>query len=302
MNAKPRTSKKSLLIFLLPSILLVIVFFALPVILTGVLSFTDMDFRFNWDFVGFQSYISMFTDFLVPTILKNTFLYVFLTLIFFNLGTALLLALLTTSINDRLGSFFRLIWMLPRLTPSVVYGLLWLWTFDPTDYGLINVIRKLVFHMPAQNWLQAHPMMIIVVANGFVGASFGMVLFTSAIKSIPRDYLYAARVDGGGWWFTVRKVILPLIKWQILFITTYQTLSLLTSFEYIYIITDGGPAFSTEVWALYTYHSAFQNFRFGYGAALSMILVIVGVISAFVYLKFFRFKEMIQEPRIEVNM
>ncbi len=55
------------------------------------------------------------------------------------------------------------------------------------------------------------------------------------------------------------------------------------------------------MWALYTYHSAFQDFRFGYGAALSMVLVGIGIVSALLYLKFFRFKEMIKEPRIEVD-
>ena len=144
-------------------------------------------------------------------------------------------------------------------------------------------------------------MVVIILANGFVGASFGMILFTSAIKSIPRDYLYAASVDGAGWFFKVRKVILPLLKWQILFTTAYQTLSLLTSFEYILIITDGGPVFSTEVWALYTYHNAFENFRFGFGASLSLILVIIGLVASLIYLKIFKFKEMVQEPRIEVD-
>jgi len=293
--------KSPLLFFLLPSVILVTIFFALPVVLTGVLSFTGMDYSFKWNFVGIQNYIDMIGDFMISTVVKNTFVYVFFTLLIFNLGTALLLALFTTTVSDRIGGFFRTIWMLPRLTPSVVYGLLWIWAFDPTDYGLVNIARKLLFGLPPQNWLQSDPMLIIVVANGFVGASFGMILFTSAIKSIPKDYLYAARVDGGSWFFTVRKVILPMIKWQILFVTAYQTLSLLTSFEYIYIITDGGPAFSTEVWALYTYHSAFQDFRFGYGAALSMVLVGIGVVSALLYLKFFRFREMIKEPRIEVD-
>ncbi|AKI98294.1 carbohydrate ABC transporter permease [Kosmotoga pacifica] len=292
----------ALSLFLGPGVILVLIFFLAPAVLTVILSLTEMDYRFNWDFVGFQNFIDMAHDFLIGMVIKNTLIYVGFTLAFFNVGLALLLSLLTTSISERSGTFFRLIWMLPRLTPSVVYGLLWLWIFDSTRFGLLNSLRELLFgNVEPMDFLSQHPMAVIVLANGFVGASFGMILFTSAIKSIPRDYLYAASVDGAGWFFKVRKVILPLLKWQVLFTTAYQTLSLLTSFEYILIITDGGPVFSTEVWALYTYHNAFENFRFGFGASLSLVLVIIGLVASLIYLKVFKFREMIQEPRIEVD-
>ncbi|MBO8165796.1 MAG: sugar ABC transporter permease [Kosmotoga sp.] len=304
-KTKAKHSKKtiiSLSLFLGPGVILALIFFLAPVILTIALSLTDMDYRFNWDFVGFQNFIDIAHDFLIGMVIKNTLVYVGFTLAFFNIGLALLLSLLTTSISERSGTFFRLIWMLPRLTPSVVYGLLWLWIFDSTRFGLLNSVREMLFgNVEPLDFLSQHPMVVIILANGFVGASFGMILFTSAIKSIPRDYLYAASVDGAGWFFKVRKVILPLLKWQILFTTAYQTLSLLTSFEYILIITDGGPVFSTEVWALYTYHNAFENFRFGFGASLSLILVIIGLVASLIYLRIFKFKEMIQEPRIEVD-
>nr|WP_245612689.1 sugar ABC transporter permease [Kosmotoga pacifica] len=303
--SKAKHSKKTIIalsLFLGPGVILVLIFFLAPAVLTVILSLTEMDYRFNWDFVGFQNFIDMAHDFLIGMVIKNTLIYVGFTLAFFNVGLALLLSLLTTSISERSGTFFRLIWMLPRLTPSVVYGLLWLWIFDSTRFGLLNSLRELLFgNVEPMDFLSQHPMAVIVLANGFVGASFGMILFTSAIKSIPRDYLYAASVDGAGWFFKVRKVILPLLKWQVLFTTAYQTLSLLTSFEYILIITDGGPVFSTEVWALYTYHNAFENFRFGFGASLSLVLVIIGLVASLIYLKVFKFREMIQEPRIEVD-
>ncbi len=297
-----RKTRLTLLLFLLPGLVLAVIFFLIPAVLTVILSLTSMDYNFNWDFVGVQNFIDMFQDFMITFVIKNTVIYVVFTLAFFNVGLALILSLLTTSVDEKGATFFRLIWMLPRLTPSVVYSLLWLWVFDPTNYGLINSFRKLLFgDTQPINFLSAHPMLIIIIANGFVGASFGMILFTSAIKSIPKDYLYAASVDGAGWFFKVRKVILPLLKWQILFTTAYQTLSLLTSFEYILLLTDGGPVFSTEVWALYTYHNAFENFRFGFGAALSLVLVVIGTIASIVYLKVFKFEEMIEEPRMEVD-
>ena len=281
-------------------IIVVFLFFIIPVVLTIVLAFTNMDYSFKWNFVGLQNFKDIPSDFIIPRVVSNTFIYTFLTLGFFNVGMALVISLLTTSLSDKIGSFFRTLWMLPRLTPSVVYGLLWLWIFDPTEYGLMNYLRSLVSLQP-QDWLYSSPMLIIILANGFIGASMGMLVFTAAIKAIPEDYFRAARIDGASWFMIVRKITLPLIKWHILFVTAYQTLSLLASFEYILIITDGGPVYRTEVWALYTYHNAFANFRFGYGAALSVILVVIGVVAALVYMKFFGFETLMAKPRIEVD-
>ncbi|HEW91536.1 MAG TPA: sugar ABC transporter permease [Thermotogaceae bacterium] len=281
-------------------IIVVFLFFIIPVVLTIVLAFTNMDYSFKWNFVGLQNFKDIPSDFIIPRVVSNTFIYTFLTLGFFNVGMALVISLLTTSLSDKIGSFFRTLWMLPRLTPSVVYGLLWLWIFDPTEYGLMNYLRSLVSLQP-QDWLYSSPMLIIILANGFIGASMGMLVFTAAIKAIPEDYFRAAKIDGASWFMIVRKITLPLIKWHILFVTAYQTLSLLASFEYILIITDGGPVYRTEVWALYTYHNAFANFRFGYGAALSVILVVIGVVAALVYMKFFGFETLMAKPRIEVD-
>ncbi len=292
--------KKTAWIFLSPMFVLVFIFFFVPVVLTIILSFTNMDYRFQWDFVGLQNFFDIANDFIIPKVLINTLIYTFSTLGLFNVGAALLISLLTTSMSDKWGGFFRTLWMLPRLTPSVVYGLLWLWIFDPTEYGLMNYFRSMIGLEP-QNWLYQAPMLMIIVANGFIGASMGMLIFTAAIKAIPLDYYRAALIDGAGWWMITRKITLPLIKWQVLFVTAYQTLSLLTSFEYILIITDGGPVYRTEVWALYTYHMAFSNYRFGYGATLSVILVVIGIIFALLYLKLFRFESLMQRPKVEVD-
>ncbi len=284
----------------MPMLAMVVVFFFIPVVLTIILSFTDMDYRFQWNFVGFSNFKDIATDFIIPKVTSNTLIYTFATLGLFNVGSALLISLLTTSMPEKWGSFFRSLWMLPRLTPSVVYGLLWLWIFDPTKHGLLNFLRASM-GLPPQNWLYKAPMFIVIVANGFIGASMGMLIFTAAIKAIPIDYYRAALLDGASWWMITRKITLPLIRWQVLFVTAYQTLSLLTSFEYILIITDGGPVFRTEVWSLYTYHMAFSNYRFGYGAALSVILVIMGIIFALVYLKLFNFEALMQKPKVEVD-
>jgi inositol-phosphate transport system permease protein len=293
--------------FMGPAAALVIVFFFLPVIILFVISLTDLsssNFSEPLTFIGLANYAKLFSDKFFPKILRNTFLYVTLTLVFFNVGLALVLALLTTHINRRAGFFFRMMWLLPRITPSVVYILMWRRIAHQPPFGIINQLLT-PFGVEPRYWLFQQPWLFVILANGFVGASFGMILFTSAIEAIPKDYITAAKVDGASTLQIIRDITIPMIKWPLLFVTTYQTLSLLTSFEYILLLTEGGPGlFTTEVWALTAYKRALKTYfghnQWGYGAAWGFVLVIIGIALSIVYLRVFRFNELVQEPKIDV--
>jgi inositol-phosphate transport system permease protein len=178
-----------------------------------------------------------------------------------------------------------------------------MWRFIGADdpYGIINQHLLGPLGLTTKNWTAAQPWLFVILTNGFIGASFGMIVFTSAIESIPQDYMIAALVDGCNAWQRIRHVILPMIRWPLLFVTTYQTLSLLTSFEQILLLTDGTGG--TEVWALWAYHRALSNywgnFQWGFGAALAMILVLIGIVASVIYMRFFQFNQLVQEPKIE---
>ena len=145
MHATPSTKRlwlpSPLLLFLLPALLLIVVFFVVPIGITGVISLTSLDYRFRWDFVGLANFLALLQDALIPRVLLNTGVYVFTTLLVFHLGLGLVLALLTAALPERPAVIFRMIWLLPRFTPSVVYILLWRLLLDPTDYGLLNRLR-----------------------------------------------------------------------------------------------------------------------------------------------------------------
>ncbi len=291
-------------VFLAPSFALIAVFYLLPVLLTLLISFTDMDYSFQWNWVGLKNYVQMVSDPIAGKVFNNTLLYVFSTLALFNVGAALLISLITVHIPERIGQGYRALWLLPRITPSTVYALLWLWAVRQDPTALFNWILGF-FGMEPVNWLHRHPWPIVILVNGFVGASFGMIIFTAALKSIPVDYIRAARVDGASTLQIIRHVELPLIKWPLMFVTAYQTLSLLTSYEYILLVTNGGPGYyTTEVWALYSYHLAFAQYggivKFGYGAALATVLVVLGLVLSIVYWRVFRLRELMVEPKIEV--
>ena len=300
------TVRRSLgpLLFMAPAVVLVFLFFLAPVVITIGLSATDMSSATGferWQWIGLDNYQRIVANPQARSITWNTAKYLVLTLSLFNIGMALVVALLSTHIPRRAGFVFRALWLLPRITPSVVYIMMWKYIAADAPYGILNAHLLGPFGVEPTNWVPAQPWLFVVLTNGFIGASFGMIIFTSAIESIPRDYMIAALVDGCSLWQRVRYLILPMIRWPLLFVTTYQTLSLLTSFEYILLLTDG--QFNTEVWSLWAYHRALNNyignFQWGFGAALATVLVLVGIVMAVIYMRYFQFNALVQEPKIE---
>ncbi len=180
-----------------------------------------------------ENFKRMFTMPDTTRILSNTVFYVFFTLMIFNVGFALFLAIVMHYLPERPAGFFRAVWLLPRITPSVLYVLLWKWL--AWDTGFLSQFLA-PFGVAPRNWMldtSANAWTFVFLINGFVGASMGMLIFSAAIRSIPDTLFYASEVDGASRWQQVRMIILPQLRWPILFITCYQTLSLLTSFEHI---------------------------------------------------------------------
>jgi len=300
MNAASR-ARLDRLIFLGPASVLLLLFYVFPVIVDVAIAFTDMGRNLEVTRFTTENVARMFGgDRRLAQVLTNTLIYALCTLAIFNVGYGLLLALVTTALPERSGAFFRSVWLLPRMSPSVVYALLWTWVVAPTEYGLLNQIGA-ALGLPPLDPRSDAPMLVVILANGFIGASFGMIIFTSAIRSIPVHLFHAARVDGANGLQVIRHVTLPQIRWHLSFVTLYQALSLLVSFEYIWLITDGGPFYDTTVWALYVYQRAFVSGQYAYGAALALALVLVGIIVALLLWRFFDMRALLQRPRIEVS-
>lgn len=301
-RAQARRQHVNFVLFLGPAIALLGVFLFLPIVVDIVIAFTDMGRTLAVTTLTTENFERMATrDTRLMASLALTAVFVFATLGVFNVTFALVLAVLTTSVPARLGAFFRAVWLLPRMSPSVVYALLWLWVLDPNERGLLNQIVVHVFGRPPIDFKSEFSLVVIVIANGFIGASLGMIIFTSAIRSIPEHLFFAARADGAGPLAIVRHVVLPALRWPISYMTIHQTLSLLVSFEYILLITGGGPFYDTTVFALYAYRRAFENGQYAYGAALSLVLVVIGMAAALVLWRLMDMRQLLQPPRIEVH-
>jgi len=236
-------------------------------------------------------------------LLLQTAFYVSVVLVLFNTTYAMVLAIATHYMPDGPAGFFRSMWLLPRITPPVIYVLMWKWL--AWDTGFLSMFIGM-FGVPSRKWMldsTANAWTFVILINGFVSASMGMIVFASALRAIPKTQFYASEVDGANRWQQIRYIILPQMRWPILFVTCYQTLSLLASFDLILLSTEGGPGGTTEVWSLAAYFTALNNYagnlEYGYGAAMALVLVVIGIVLALAYLRIFNYRALVAKPLIE---
>ncbi|RLF22986.1 MAG: sugar ABC transporter permease [Thermoprotei archaeon] len=292
--------------FLSPFLVSLILVYAVPSALCALMSLTDMGlkFEFTWCRPLWRNYEVIFSgaDPRIEEVTYVTILYVGATLLI-NAGYALILGVFTAYMvkNETLATTIRLLWFLPRMTPVVIYALLWLWFADP-HVGPLTIISRWI-GLGEVSWILDRPysQILMIIVNGYVGASWGMVIFASAVRTIPLELFYAAKVDGASDFQVITKIIIPLLKWPILFVTAWQTLSLIGSYVQILTIWNGFAYVSgTEVWSLYSFHKAFEAYEFGYSASLAIVMVIISLGLVALYFKIFGFRRMLEPSRIEV--
>lgn len=265
--------------FLSPFLILVAIFYVLPAVITIAMAFTSLDASFVWKFVGLKNFRRIFLDPNTITIIRNTLGFVLIA-ISATIVIDLFFAVMTTYFikSEKISSILKAILMIPMITPAVVYSVLWIWLLEASDSGVVNKLYTMATGNEAINWIARYPFAMVLIATVLVSFAYGTTIFSSAIKSIPDNQFKAAKVDGASEWEIVTGIILPNIKFHIQFIALWETLGLLTNYVTIMLITDGGPGIKTEVWALSAYHKAFRDQQYGYGAAISIVLIIVVMI------------------------
>jgi len=301
-------------IFLAPLLFMITLFWLVPVGLTIFLSFTNVTYKnfvkfvhgvegsFNFTLENFHKLLG--GDPYIGEIAKITLIYVGSVLAinaFYSLILSISIVYLVK--NEYLSTLMRVVWLLPRITPAVVYGFLWIWLISPDTGPLYQFFASL--GVAPGSWLLERPysQILMIVVNGYVGASFGMIIYTSAIKSIPEDLIRAAKVDGASDLQIIRSIILPLLKWPMLFVISWQTLSLIASYEQILILWGSygaTKAAGTTVFAIYAWFKAFEMGEYAYGATVSLVLVAIGVALILLYFKIFGFHKLMQPSKIEV--
>jgi multiple sugar transport system permease protein len=174
----------------------------------------------------------------------------------------------------RFTPLFAAVFLLPLAVPEAVAALLWASMANGTREGLLNRALGLVGAGPVQ-WLQAHAFETVTVVNIWRGIPFAMVLFAAAIESVPRTVLEAGLIDGASPWQQLRRVVLPILRPQILTFLMLTTITTFGIFGLVFFLTRGGPGNVTEIIGIYIYQRAFQFFQIGLGSAAGVLLLLV---------------------------
>lgn len=265
------------LLFILPAMIPLLVFWILPVIFSGGLSFTDWDMMSEKiRFMGLKNYTSLLRDPNFGRVLKNTLVFAVgstIPTIFLGMMTALVMN------GARKGTgIYRTIIFAPYITPMVAISVVWSWIFEPR-VGILNFIMRLA-GLPESQWLQSSRSAMVSVLIVTIWKSLGwtMIFYMEAIRKVPQNLLESAAIDGAGGFWKFVKITLPMISPTTFFLVIMSTISSLQAYDQIQVLTQGGPAGATRTLLYYYYQEAFQNFNTGKASAVAVILVIITVI------------------------
>jgi multiple sugar transport system permease protein len=267
--------------FLTPALALLGVFTIWPAVWAIYQSFTNkaltgFEAR-SPRFVGLENYTRLLGDPDFHSSMLRTFAFVLLSAV---IGQTIFTFLIAYLMADRprwrlgLTPLFAAVFLLPLAVPEAVAALLWASTANGTEEGLLNRGLGLVGLGPVE-WLQAHAFETVTVVNIWRGIPFAMVLFAAAIESIPRTTLEAGLIDGASAWQQLRRVVVPILRPQILTFLMLTTITTFGVFGLVFFLTRGGPGNVTEIIGIYIYQRAFQFFQIGLGSAAGVLLLVV---------------------------
>lgn len=280
---------KTAILFLLPSLLLIFVFFALPVFVTIFYSFTNKTLvgvkAINWDFVGIENYKFMFTDKRFFISLKNTIVFLFFSALVGQQVLGFTLAYMMQKKNALLRRFVGTSVLLGWVTPEVVVSFIF-FAFLNTEGSLNSFLG--VFNIKPIAWLFDHAMLAIIFANIWRGTAFSMLIFQSALGNVSESVKESARIDGANTRQVLFRIIIPLISGSIVTNTILITLQTIGLFGLIYALTGGGPGYDTTTVPIYMYNKAFSAYQLGYGTAMAIILVLFGMLMSVFYMRSFK--------------
>jgi ABC-type sugar transport system permease subunit len=257
----------------MPAVILFTFFAVYPFILGIKISFFRWDGLSSMRFVGMRNYLNVFRDYDYWIAIKHTFLYAFFVTAGKNVAGFLLAHLMLKLVRAK--GFFRTIVYMPVTFSYVICGILWSWIFNP-NFGLLNNFLSLIgLESMIRGWLSDFRIAIysIMVVDIWRWSGFHMVLYLAGLQAIPKDYYEAAEIDGAGAFRKFISVTVPQLNSVIVLnVLMALTGALVSNFDIVNVMTNGGPFGSTEVALTYIYRNAFEFYNLGKASAMSVIL------------------------------
>lgn len=235
-------------------------------------------------FIGLENYRELLHDRVAIHSLTNTFIFVFAST-FLEILFGLIIALVINR-HFRGRGMVRAAILVPWAIPTVVSSQMWRFIFND-NYGLLNYILFGSVTSDYVAWL-AHPVSAfsaIVVADVWKTSSFAGLLILVGLQTIPDELYEAARIDGANAWQQFKKITLPLIKPALLIALLFRTMDAFRVFDLVFVMTQGGPADSTNVLQFYGYKKIFAEGLMGYGSTISVLVFLITFIVSMLYIR-----------------
>ena len=281
-----KTSERVLYLFILPASVIYIFFYVYP-ILTGLYySLTDWDGMAKQKaFIGLKNYFDIAKDQYTRTATINTLIYTAIVTFFSNF-IGLVLALMLEK-RSRTNNVFRTIFFVPAVLSPVVAAFIWKYMYSP-ESGVINSLLKASgLGVLTRDWLGDPNLALasVMLVPLWQWGGNVMIVFLAGLMNIPEEQYESAKIDGASYFRRFIHITLPGLRPAIVFNIIISTIGSFKTFDFIFILTYGGPGFTTEVLTLQIYKHALYTAKFGYGSAVAVMLTLLIVLFTIIELK-----------------
>ncbi|MDC7287826.1 sugar ABC transporter permease [Blautia schinkii] len=286
------TKKIYSLWFMVPALLLYLIFFIIPNSAGIGLAFTDWNVHYfdDFRFVGLENFRKLFSERVFWTAFTNTIFFSVVTVI----GKCILgfvMALLVTK-GTKFNAYIRTITFLPVMISGIVVSIIFISIYNP-DTGILNeFLRNIGLESLAKQWLvdSKYAMGAIAAMDIWQWTGFNMVIFLAGMQSIPSDYYEAAKIDGASKFQEIRYIMVPLLVQSFTVTFIFSIISGFKVFAQVYGTTNGGPADATQVMGTFLFKN-FSDGYYGYSAAVGVVFLLMTTLVALIFLGILRKKE-----------
>jgi ABC-type sugar transport system permease subunit len=273
-------------LFVLPALLLYVIFMVYPFLQSIYLSFTDWNGATavkNW--VGLENYRTLFDDDLLWKALWHNAIWIVIGTIS-PLAIGFLLAVLLSN-RPKGFTLFRTVFFLPQVLSTVIIGLVWGWIYNPL-FGLLNqALDDVGLESWSRGWLGDSTWALYAVLAAAIWATIGFVfvIFLAGLQNVSRDLIEAATLDGANGWQRFWDVTMPQMANVVTVVAALLLIGGFSVFDIIFVMTGGGPANSTEVIATYAYTEAFTQNHVGYASTLTLVMTVITLVASVIFIR-----------------
>ncbi|MCM5558860.1 carbohydrate ABC transporter permease [Pleomorphomonas sp. JP5] len=270
-------------LYLVPTLLINVVIIFVPAALTIALAFCRWDGIGMPVFVGLANFRQLMADRVFWMALGNNVIW---TAIFLTVPIAMGLLAATMMLIARRGSaFFQVIYFLPMVIATAITARVWQGMIYSPLTGIAGLVTRAGFPVPNPLTQPATALYGIAVVDLWHWWGFLCVIFFAALRQVPQEQIEAARIEGASFWQMLRYVLLPGIRPTITLMMIMTIIWSFLVFDFVYILTQGGPAFSSEVLSTLAYRSAFYDLAVGKAAAVAVVISLFGLATTAVYIR-----------------